>query len=119
MLSFLTPSRSPRIAPAEAMARQARGDLTLVDVRDISELRATGRATGALHLPLMLLAQKADPRSPEHDPALRTDRAIAVYCASGARSARAAEMLAAMGYGQVYNLGGLGDWVAAGGAVTR
>jgi rhodanese-related sulfurtransferase len=119
MLSFLNPSRAARIAPAEAISRQARGEITLVDVRDISELRATGRAKGAIHLPLMLLPQKADPRHPEHDPALSVDRPVVVYCASGARSARAAEILTALGYAQVYNLGGLGDWAAAGGAITR
>lgn len=119
MLSFLNPSRAARIAPAEAIARHARGEITLVDVRDISELRATGRAKGAVHLPLMLLPQKADPRHPEHDPALSVDRPVVVYCASGARSARAAEILKTLGYAQVFNLGGLGDWAAAGGAISR
>ena len=119
MFSFLNPSRTARIAPAEAIARHARGEITLIDVRDITELRATGRAKGAIHLPLMLLPQKADPRHPEHDRALSTDRPVVVYCASGARSARAAEILTSLGYREVYNLGGRGDWAAAGGAISR
>jgi rhodanese-related sulfurtransferase len=31
----------------------------------------------------------------------------------------AAQMLVGLGYVEVYNIGGLGDWQAAGGAVTR
>jgi rhodanese-related sulfurtransferase len=43
---------------------------------------------------------------------------IVVYCASGARSARAAQLLADLGYGPVSNLGGLGDWKSGGGKVV-
>ena len=111
--------RVERIAPQDAVARQATGDLTLVDVRDISEVRASGSAVGAVHAPLMLLANKADPRHPDHDKTLSPDRAIALYCASGARSQMAGEMLLSLGYREVYNLGGLGAWVAAGGKVHR
>jgi rhodanese-related sulfurtransferase len=121
-MSFFAHSSSTpvgRIAPAEALRLARTGDLTLVDVREVAEVKMTGRAAGALHVPLMLLAAKADPRHPEHDPRLTPDRPVAVYCASGGRSQRGAEMLAAMGYTRVYNLGGLGDWQAAGGPVER
>ncbi|MEA1977235.1 MAG: rhodanese-like domain-containing protein, partial [Chloroflexota bacterium] len=36
------------------------------------------------------------------------------YCRSGNRSASAAQILTENGYQQVYNLGGIKDWVAQG-----
>ena len=44
---------------------------------------------------------------------------VCVYCASGGRSGRAAQMLQQMGYDQVHNVGGLGDWIAGGGQVVK
>lgn len=120
MLSFLK-SSGPRvqpIAPADAIARAARGEVTLIDVRDHSELRASGKAKGALNIPLAAFASKADPRHPEHLPALSVEKPVVIYCASGARSSMAGQMLLKFGYVQVYNLGGFGQWCAAGGAVV-
>ena len=111
--------RVARIAPQDCIARHAGGGLTLIDVRDLAELRATGTAAGAVHAPLMRLADKADPRHPDHDPALDPSRPVAVFCASGGRSQMAAEMLVKMGYREVYNLGGFYDWASAGGAVRH
>lgn len=46
-------------------------------------------------------------------------RPVAVYCAAGGRSARAAQTLAQMGY-QVYDLsGGMGAWRASGKPVVK
>lgn len=121
MLGFLRRSGPPveRLAAREAVARAAAGELVLIDVRDGAELRATGRAAGALHVPLAALRMKCDPASPEFLPELATGRPVALYCASGARSRMAAQVLAQLGFRQVYNLGGLGDWQAAGGAISR
>lgn len=117
MFSFLKPA--PRFSAAEAVERVRAGTLVLIDVRDGAEVAATGRAAGALHVPLAALRMKCDPASPECLPGLSTEKAVALYCASGARSAMAARMLTAMGYREVYNVGGLHHWQAAGGAVTR
>lgn len=117
MFSFLKPA--PRFSAAEAVERVRAGTLVLIDVRDGAEVAATGRAAGALHVPLAALRMKCDPASPECLPELSTDKPVALYCASGARSAMAARSLAAMGYREVHNLGGLHHWQAAGGAVTR
>jgi rhodanese-related sulfurtransferase len=108
-----------RIAPVEAIARAKAGTLTLLDVREIGELQASGKAKGAVHIPLGLVGLKADPKAPDCDKRLATDKAVAVYCMSGGRSGRAAEILLGLGYAEVYNLGGMGDWVAAGGPVER
>jgi len=120
MFSFLKPSgpRVEAIAPADAVAQVASGALVLIDVREGMELRASGKARGAVHVPLVVLGGKADPRHPEHLPALSPDRPVALYCASGARSQMAGQMLLRLGYARVYNLGSLADWRAGGGAVV-
>lgn len=110
---------APRLSAAEAIDRVARGTLTLIDVRDGSELAASGRAAGALHVPLATLKMRCDPSSPECLAELSVDTPVAVYCASGGRSQMAAQTLAAMGYREVHNIGGLDDWRAAGGTVER
>jgi rhodanese-related sulfurtransferase len=121
MFSFLKASSGPRverIAGADAVARAQKGELIVIDVRDINELRASGKARGALHIPLMLLKTKADPASDERMAGLSVDKPVALYCASGARSQAAATMMLQMGYKQVYNIGGLADWKAGGGLVN-
>ncbi|WP_372603917.1 rhodanese-like domain-containing protein, partial [Actibacterium sp.] len=88
MLSMFRPS-GPRVAnldAATAVQKVAAGELTLIDVRDAAELKASGHAAGALHIPLTVLQMKVDPRSPEHIAELTPDRPIALYCASGGRS---------------------------------
>lgn len=118
MLPFLK-SSTPRLSAADAVHRVKAGDLILIDVRDGNELAASGRAEGAQHVPLALLKMKCDPSSPECLAGLSPEKPVALYCASGARSQMAAQMLGAMGYAEVYNIGGLHDWHAAGGAVVR
>lgn len=107
-----------RIAAADAVARARKGEIVVIDVRDVSELRASGKAKDALHIPLMLMKTKADPSSPECDKRLSVDKPVALYCASGARSQAAGTMMLQMGYKEVFNIGGLRDWHAAGGLVN-
>lgn len=125
MLSFLKPSgtRVARISGADAVAKAAKGDLVVIDVRDAGEIRATGKAKGALHIPMATLAMKADPKSPDFDKTLKAaqdaGKAVALYCASGARSQMGGQLMAKLGYAEVYNIGGLADWHKAGGAIVR
>jgi rhodanese-related sulfurtransferase len=60
---------------------------------------------------------KADPALSTHEPRLQPDTPIVLHCAAGGRAAMAGKLLLEMGYSKVYNLGGLKDWIAAGGAV--
>ena len=107
----------PRISAAEAKALAASPDTLLLDVRDTSEVKASGKAKGALAVSRGLVEFRADPDSPMHDPALAKAKTIIVYCASGGRSALAGKTLKDMGYGDVRNLGGFKDWVEGGGEV--
>jgi rhodanese-related sulfurtransferase len=96
----------------------ASGALTVIDVRESGELRSSGQAKGALHIPLGVLAMKADPCSPDYDARIAHGKPVAVYCASGGRSGMAAMTLNRMGY-ETTNIGGFGEWVGAGGPVSR
>lgn len=110
--------RVERIAPKEAVARAAAGEVVVLDVREAPELAQTGIAEGAVHVPLAEVAQRCDPAHGQV-PGLSKDRPVVIYCAAGGRAGRAGEALIAMGYTEVYNLGGISDWQAGGGKVTR
>ncbi|MEH7826759.1 rhodanese-like domain-containing protein [Gemmobacter denitrificans] len=109
--------RAQSITPTEAVARAAKGELAVIDVRDLSELRSSGKARGAIHVPLSVFSQKMDPRARELPAGLTPDTPICLYCASGGRSGMAAEAALQLGFQTVYNLGGLVHWVAGGGQV--
>ncbi len=91
--------------PQEEAARILDGtaDFILLDVRTEEEYDE-GHIPGAVNLPNEDIA--ADP------PELLTDldQMILVYCRSGRRSKEAAAKLAAMGYTQVLEFGGIMDW---------
>lgn len=112
-------STFPALPLPEAIARAGAGEVILIDVRDHAELAQTGQAKGALHIPLSRLPMVADPRHPDFDPRLSGGEPIAIYCASGARSGMAANVLKKLGYSETHNLGGLRHWIEAGGEVSR
>jgi rhodanese-related sulfurtransferase len=107
----------PRIEGPEAVSLAAKPGVLLLDVRDAAEVKASGKAAGAMAVSRGLVEFRADPESPMHDPALKQAGTILVYCASGGRSALVGKTLKDMGYGDVRNIGGFKDWVEAGGAV--
>jgi rhodanese-related sulfurtransferase len=109
----------PRISPKDAAALIAGGNVLVVDVRDGTELQATGKVQGAVHAPRGMLEFRADPESPYHDKAFDRTKTVVVYCASGGRSALAGKTLQDMGYKDVRNLGGFKDWAESGGAVEK
>lgn len=121
MLSFFKPKGAGvgKITAADAIAKAASGEITLIDVRDAGEIRASGKAKGALNIPMSRLAMVADPRSPDFDKRLKTDTPVVLYCASGARSQMGGQTLVKLGYQSVFNLGGFNAWASAGGPVER
>jgi rhodanese-related sulfurtransferase len=102
------------IDPQDAEAMIDRGEAVVIDVREPAEIAMTGIVPGALTIPMGEFADKADPESPDHDPALQPDKPIILYCASGKRSEAAGKYLLSLGYSKVFNLGGLKDWENAG-----
>jgi rhodanese-related sulfurtransferase len=101
------------ITPAEAADLVAKADALVVDVRDGTEVAASGKVKGALAVSRGLLEFKADPDVPTHDPALRKDRPVILYCGSGGRAALAGKTLLDMGFKDVRNVGGFKGLVDA------
>src|ERR1700689_4363152 len=109
----------PKITPAEAREKIAKGNALLLDIRDGTEVQASGKAAGAVHVSRGLLEFRADPDAPTHDKNFARDKTILIYCASGGRAALAGKLLKDMGYNEVYNIGGFKDWAESGGAVEK
>lgn len=104
----------PRVTVEQAQKLIAEDGALLVDVRDGTEVAASGKLRGAVHVSRGMIEFRADADTPYHDPAFAKDRPIILYCASGGRSALAAKTLKDMGYAKVFNLGGFKDAVEAG-----
>ena len=94
--------------------------VTLVDVREPDEVIRDGAIPGAVQAPRGMLEFWADPTSPYHRDELQPARHTLVYCASGGRSALAAQTLQNLGFGEVAHLdGGFRAWLEQGRPVTR
>ena len=96
--ALMSPAPSVRktIATQELTRLQSSG-AWVVDVRTNSEY-ISGHIPNALNVPLDQLLETAATWS--------TTQPIIVYCATGARSAEAATLLAQSGFQEVYDLGG-------------
>jgi rhodanese-related sulfurtransferase len=102
---------TPEQVTAEIRDRRA----LMVDLREPGELAQSGTIPGALHAPRGMLEFYADPTSPYHRAELEPERRVILYCASGGRSALAADALTSMGYTNVAHLdGGVKAWQSAG-----
>ena len=104
----------PRLPPPEARALMARSNVLIVDVRDPSEVEASGKIKGAVNVSRGMLEFRADPESPYHNPDFQKDKTVLVYCASGGRSALVGKTLKDFGYATVYNVGGFKELADAG-----
>ncbi len=101
------PATASASTAASASASGARAMVAagarLVDVRSPEEF-ADGHIEGAVNIPVQELGQ----RLAELEDA--KEKGVVVYCRSGKRSARAAEILAGAGHRSVYDLGGMSSW---------
>lgn len=103
----------PKITADEARRLIDDEGALLVDVRDAPEL-AAGKLRDSVNISRGMLEFRADDATPYHNPELRRDRPVILYCASGGRSALSGKVLHDMGYERVYNLGGFKDAAEAG-----
>lgn len=108
-------SRIENLDPDAVENELQNGDAVLVDIRDSPELEENGRIPGAVHIPRGMLEFRADTTSPYHHAPLDPSKSVILHCASGGRSALAAQTLQEMGYEQVAHLdGGINAWKEAG-----
>lgn len=108
-------SRIENLDPDAVEEELENGNAVLVDIRDAPELEEHGRIPGAVHIPRGMLEFRADTTSPYHQSPLDPSQRVILHCASGGRSALAAQTLQEMGYEQVSHLdGGINAWKEAG-----
>jgi rhodanese-related sulfurtransferase len=103
---------------AEALKQFENQEVVFIDIRDSDELRTNGKIPGAIHASRGMLEFHVDPDSPYHKDVFASGKKLVLYCASGGRSALAAQRLQEMGLEHVVHVGGgLKAWKEAGGPV--
>ena len=107
----------PRISSADAVAKHATGEGVWIDVRDSSDIAASGTIKGGHRVARGFMEFAADPALPYHKDFLQKDADIYLICGAGGQAALAGKTLLDMGYQNVTNVGGIGDWKEAGGPV--
>lgn len=106
------------LEPGQVMAWMDRGDVVVVDVRDIREIERDGRIPGSFHCPRGMLEFWIDPASPYFKAIFGEDKRFIFHCALDWRSALATQTAQSMGLANVAHIkGGFKAWKAAGGAV--
>lgn len=111
-------SRIEELSVEELQAEIERGDVNVIDIRDVRERWDKGAIPGARSMPRGMLEFWFDPESPYYKGGLDFENRYVLHCAGGARSALAADTLQQLGYANVAHLEvGFNGWKAAGGAV--
>lgn len=91
------------------------GNATLIDIREPAELTEKGKIAGSVNAPRGMLEFYADPSLPYHKKEFDPEKRLILHCASGGRSALAAQTLQSMGYTNVAHMdGGMKAWKEAG-----
>ena len=92
------------MSPEQVKNAYDKGEVTLIDVRDIRELWKEGTIKNAIHIPRGMLEFWLDPQSSYYQEKKIGDiKNIVLYCALGFRSALATKSLKDMGYKNVAN----------------
>ena len=93
-----------QITMTEAIAMmESESDYTILDVRTVEEYTEK-HIPGSVNIPNESIGTEEIPELPEKD------QLILVYCRSGNRSKQASEKLAALGYTNIVEFGGINDW---------
>ena len=111
-------SRVKTVSAQEAMSLLNDSDTVFVDLRDSSELQRDGKIPGSVHINRGMLEFVLDPTLPYHNAVFSSGKKVLFYCASGGRSALAADTAQNMGLERVSHLGGgFKGWKEANGPV--
>ena len=95
------------ITPEQVKNAYEKGEVTLIDVRDIRELWKEGTIKDSIHIPRGMLEFWLDPQSSYYQEKKIGDiKNIVLFCAVGLRSALATKALKEMGFDNVANAHG-------------
>ncbi len=103
---FKNSNGAKRISGTEAKEAVEKNNAVIVDVREVSEFNS-GHIKNALNIPVAGIEFNAT------NLLKNKDQFIIVHCLSGGRSARAGKTLVSLGYTNVHDLGGIGNWPEA------
>ena len=109
----------PRISAEDGIRIHDGGGAVFIDVRDSAAIAETGTIAGALRIPRGFIEFAADESTNFHNPALQKDSEIVIVCAAGGMAALTGKTLIEMGYTKVHNVGGIGEWIDAGGETEQ
>ena len=101
----------PRLSFEEANNIISTVNTLIIDVRETSEIEATGVIKNAVNIPKSIIDANFDHSLIKNHLNDNEDITILVYCAVGVRSALVGHKLIKHGYKKVLNLGGYAEWV--------
>ena len=95
------------LSPEEVKSSYEKGDITLIDIRDIRELWKEGTIKNSIHIPRGMLEFWLDPKgSYFQEKKIGEMKNIVLFCALGFRSALATKSLKEMGFKNIANASG-------------
>ena len=95
------------MSPEQVKSSYDKGEVTLIDIRDIRELWKEGTIENAIHIPRGMLEFWLDPQSSYYqEKKIGNIKNIVLFCALGLRSALATKALKEMGFDNVANAEG-------------
>ena len=101
----------PRLSFEEANNLIATANTLIIDVRETSEIEATGLIKNAVNIPKSVIDANFDHSLIMKHLDNNEDVTILVYCAVGIRSALVGQSLFNQGYKNIFNLGGYAEWL--------
>ena len=107
----------PRLSFEEANNIISTVDTLIIDVRETSEIEATGLIKNAVNIPKSIIDANFDHSLIKNHLNNNEDVTILVYCAVGVRSALVGHKLIKNGYKKVLNLGGFSEWTSFNGPI--
>tara|TARA_B100000035_G_scaffold137432_1_gene117140 strand:+ start:44 stop:430 length:387 start_codon:yes stop_codon:yes gene_type:complete len=107
----------PRLSFEEANNLIATANTLIIDVRETSEIEATGLIKNAVNIPKSIIDANFDYSLIKDHLNNNEDVTILVYCAVGIRSALVGHKLIKNGYKKVLNLGGFSEWTSFNGPI--
>lgn len=108
-----------KIDVIEAIQKHKTKSSIFIDVRDSADIAKTGTILGGLTIPRGLIEFVADEATPLYNKILQKDVEIILICGVGGQAALAGKTLKEMGYINVLNVGGIGNWEKNGGPMSK